>query len=103
LLDDESIQNFWNKGMSSVSGSSLGVEAIGEFQTLTNTYSAQFGGNGRVIKAFSKSGSNNVHGSAYEFWPTYAPVPAAGLITSQVGTPRQIQFGLNSCSDKANE
>ena len=45
-------------------GSSLGVEAIGEFQTLTNTYTAQFGGNGGVINAVSKSGSNNFHGSA---------------------------------------
>jgi len=36
LLDDESLQNFWNKGMCSVTGSSLGVEAIGEFQTMTN-------------------------------------------------------------------
>jgi hypothetical protein len=34
-----------------LSGSSLGVEAIGEFQTLTNSYSAQFGGNGAVINA----------------------------------------------------
>ena len=30
--------------MASVTGSSLGIEAIGEFQALTNTYSAQFGG-----------------------------------------------------------
>ena len=68
LLDDENLQNFWNKGMGSVVGSSLGVEAIGEFQTLTNTYSAQFGGNGGVINAVSKTGSNNFHGSLYEFF-----------------------------------
>lgn len=68
LLDDENIQNYWNKGMGSVVGTSLGVEAIGEFQTLTNTYSAQFGGNGGVINAVSKSGTNNIHGSAYEFF-----------------------------------
>ena len=67
LLDDEHLQNFWNKGMGSVIGSSLGVDAIGEFQTLTNTYSAQFGGNGGVINALSKSGTNGFHGSAYEF------------------------------------
>ncbi len=67
LLDDESLQNFWNKGMGSVTGTSLGVEAIGEFQTLTNTYSAQFGGNGGVINAVSKSGTNELHGSAYDF------------------------------------
>ncbi len=26
--------------------------------------------------------------------PTFAPIPTAGLITTQVGTPRQIQFAL---------
>jgi len=67
LIDDENIQNFWNKGMASVTGSSLGIEAIGEFQTLTNTYSAQFGGNGGVVNAVSKSGTNAFHGSAYDF------------------------------------
>jgi carboxypeptidase family protein len=51
MLDDENLQSFWNNGISSITGSSLGVEAIGEFQTLTNAYSAQFGGNGAVINA----------------------------------------------------
>ena len=67
LLDDESLQNFWNKGMGSVTGSSLGVEAIGEFQTLTNLPGAQYGGNGSVINSVSKSGTNSYHGSVYEF------------------------------------
>ena len=67
LLDDESLQNFWNKGMGSVTGTSLGVEAIGEFQTLTNLPGAQYGGNGSVINSVSKSGTNNFHGSLYEF------------------------------------
>src|SRR5579864_893703 len=67
MLDDESLQSFWNNGISSITGSSLGVEAIGEFQTLTNSYSAQFGGNGAVINAVSRSGSNSFHGSAFDF------------------------------------
>jgi hypothetical protein len=67
LLDDENMQTFWNRGLASISGSSLGVEAIGEFQTLTNTYSAQFGGNGVAVNSVSKSGTNAFHGSAYEF------------------------------------
>ena len=67
LLDDESLQSITNNGMGSTTGSSLGVEAIGEFQTLTNTYSAQFGGNGAVINAVSKSGTNSFHGSAFDF------------------------------------
>lgn len=68
LLDDENVQNYWNKGMGSVTGSSLGIEAIGQFETSTNTYSAQFGGNGGVINAVSRSGTNQFHGSAYEFF-----------------------------------
>jgi hypothetical protein len=67
LLDDENLQSYFNNGMSSVTGSSLGVEAIGEFQTLTNAYGAQFGGNGAVINAVSKSGANTFHGSAFDF------------------------------------
>ena len=39
------------------------VEAIAEFSLLTNTYSAQFGGNGAVVNAVSKSGTNSFHGS----------------------------------------
>jgi hypothetical protein len=67
LLDDENLQSFWNNGISSITGSSLGVEAIGEYQSLTNAYGAQFGGNGAVINAVSKSGTNSFHGSAFDF------------------------------------
>jgi carboxypeptidase family protein len=93
LLDDENLQNFWNKGMGSVIGSSLGVEAIGEFQTLTNTYSAQFGGNGGVINAVSKSGTNGFHGSAYEFFRNSALDSRAFIDPSQKPAFRQNQFG----------
>ena len=68
LLDDENMQGFSNRGIGSISGSSLGVESIGEFQTLTNSYGAQFAGNGAVINAVSKSGTNSYHGTFYEFF-----------------------------------
>jgi len=67
LLDDEPLENFYRRGIGTVTGTSLGVEAIAEFQTLTNTYSAQFGGNGVAINSVSKSGTNAFHGSVYEF------------------------------------
>ncbi len=67
LLDDEDLQNFYRRGVGTVTGTSLGVEAIAEFQTLTNTYSAQFGGNGVVVNSVSKSGTNAFHGSVYDF------------------------------------
>jgi hypothetical protein len=68
LLDDTNMSDFWNhQAGSQVLGTSLGVEAIQEFALLTNTYSPQFGGNGAVMNAASKSGTNDLHGSAYEF------------------------------------
>ena len=68
LLDGENLQDWWQRGSgANVSGTSLGVEAIAEFQTLTNTYSAQFGGNGAVVNAATKSGTNDFHGSAFDF------------------------------------
>ncbi len=99
LLDDESLQNFWNKGMGSVTGSSLGVEAIGEFQTLTNLYGAQFGGNGSVINSVSKSGTNEYHGSLYEFFRNDA-MDAYDTLSKHVADPvkpalRQNQYGAS--------
>src|SRR5258708_11048637 len=46
--------------------SALGVDAIAEFQILTNTYGAQFGGTGAVVNMASRSGTNQFHGSRSE-------------------------------------
>jgi hypothetical protein len=68
LLDNEDLVNFFDHAAgSSVTGTSLGIEAIQEFQILTNTYSAEFGGTGAVVNAVSRSGTNTIHGSAYEY------------------------------------
>jgi hypothetical protein len=45
------------------------VDAIREFEMLTSTYDASFGRNaGAQVNVVLKSGSNRVHGSAYEFF-----------------------------------
>ena len=95
MLDDENLQSFWNNGISSITGSSLGVEAIGEFQTLTNAYSAQFGGNGSVINAVSRSGTNSFHGSAFDFLRNSALDARDFFLRTQSFPPpfRRNQFG----------
>jgi outer membrane receptor protein involved in Fe transport len=60
-----------NNNDNSVSGPSIlfgNQDAISEIQVVTN-YSAEYGRNmGAVVNYVTKSGSNDVHGTAYEFW-----------------------------------
>ena len=94
LLDSTDIQGFWNHGSGSgVMGTTLGIEAIAEFSVLTNTYSAQFGGNGAVVNAVSKAGTNSLHGSAYEFLRN-SDLDARNFFDGSSKPPfRQNQFG----------
>ncbi len=69
LMDGTNIQTYQNRGTGTgILGTSLGVDAIGEFQVLTNTYGAQYGGNGSVLNSVTRSGTNAFHGSAYAFY-----------------------------------
>jgi hypothetical protein len=93
LLDNTNIQGFWNHGSGSgVMGTTLGVEAIAEFSVLTNTYGAQFGGSGAVVNAVSRSGTNSLHGSAYEFLRNSA-LDARNFFDGVKPPFRQNQFG----------
>jgi hypothetical protein len=68
LLDGTDINDVYNKTPGSVGGVLLGVEAVLEFQVLTNSYSSEFGRSaGGVINAVTRAGSNQYHGSLFEF------------------------------------
>jgi hypothetical protein len=51
-----------------VSGGLLGIDAVREFNVQTDTYSAEYGKrSGGQVSVVTQSGSNAVHGSAFEF------------------------------------
>jgi hypothetical protein len=51
-----------------VSGELLGIDAIREFNVLTDTYGAQYGKRaGAQVSVVTQSGTNQLHGSLYEF------------------------------------
>src|SRR5574341_79952 len=44
------------------------VESVREFKVLTGTFSAEFGRGAGVVSVSTKSGNNEWHGTAFEFW-----------------------------------
>jgi hypothetical protein len=62
------VNDYSNAGPGNVLGANLGVDAIQEFSVLTANYSAEYGfTSGGVINAITKSGTNQFHGSVFEF------------------------------------
>ncbi len=68
LLDGTLNNDFTNGPAGSAAGTALGVESIQEFRVESNAYGAEFGRNfGGQINVLTKSGSNTLRGSAYEY------------------------------------
>jgi hypothetical protein len=69
LLDGTLLNDFTNGPAGSAAGTALGSESIQEFRVEANAYTAEYGRNfGGQINVLTKSGSNAVHGSGYEFF-----------------------------------
>jgi Carboxypeptidase regulatory-like domain/TonB dependent receptor/TonB-dependent Receptor Plug Domain len=67
-LDGTTINDALNNTPGSSQGLLIGVETIKEFRVLTNTFSAEYGrAAGGVFLAITKSGSNELRGSVFEF------------------------------------
>ena len=68
LLNGVSINDYSNQSPGSILGGNLGVDAVAEFSVLTTNYSAEYGRtSGGVVSAIGRSGTNQFHGSAFEF------------------------------------
>jgi len=68
LLDGSYINDYYRHVPAGPSGALTGIETVREFQMLTNSFSAAYGrALGGVFNAVTKSGTNQWHGSAYEF------------------------------------
>lgn len=99
LLDGVNINDYANAGPGSVLGGNLGTDAVAEFAVLTTNYSAEYGRtSGGVITATTKSGTNDIHGSLYEFLRNSA-LDADSFIDNANGNPkpplRRNQFGAS--------
>ena len=68
LLDGTDIQNTFKTGPAGAAGVQLGVEAVQEFRVLSNSYTAEYGTvGGGVVNTVTKSGTNSLRGSLFEF------------------------------------
>lgn len=66
-VDGTDVKSPFGHSPGSAGGQTLGVEAIREFSVLVSTYSSEYSGSGGVINSVSKSGTNSIHGTVFEF------------------------------------
>ncbi|MCI0421942.1 MAG: TonB-dependent receptor, partial [Acidobacteria bacterium] len=72
----------------------LSVDAIQEFKVQRNTFSAEFGQGTAIVNVASKSGSNNFHGTIFEFLRNDV-LDARQFFDAEVPPFRQNQFGFS--------
>jgi len=99
-LDGALVNDYSNAGPGSVLGQNLGVDAIQEFTVLTSNYSAEYGfTSGGVINAITRSGTNSLHGSVFDFLRN-EKLDAANFFNNANGLPKQPlkqnQFGASA-------
>jgi len=95
LLDGINVQDYSNGGPGSVTGGSIGVDAIQEFAIFTSNNSAQYGRtSGGVVNAITRSGGNQFHGTLYEFLRNSA-LDARNYFDATIPPFRRNQFGVS--------
>src|SRR5213594_4169449 len=68
LLDGTDVNDSSNSTPGGAAGTNLGVDAIKEFKIVAATFSAEYGrASGAVVSAVTRSGTNDLHGTLFEF------------------------------------
>ncbi|PYJ05543.1 MAG: hypothetical protein DME25_08235, partial [Verrucomicrobia bacterium] len=68
LLDGTDVNDSSNSTPGGSAGTNLGVDAIREFKIVATTFSAEYGrASGAVVSAVTRSGTNDLHGTLFEF------------------------------------
>ena len=95
ILDGTNINSVSGATPNAASGANLGIEAIREFEVITNSFDATFGRNsGAVINLVTKSGTNEFHGSVFEFHRNSA-LDARNFFDQEKGAFKRNQFGFS--------
>ncbi|MBI4483072.1 MAG: TonB-dependent receptor [Acidobacteria bacterium] len=94
-IDGLVVNDYANAGPGSAMRVNLGVDAVREFSVLTNMYSAASGrSSGGVINAITKSGTNEIHGTAFYFHRNSA-MDARNFFDKAIPPFRRHQFGAS--------
>src|SRR3984893_12094115 len=100
MLDGTDINDHANGTPGGAAGTNLGVDGVQEFKINTSVSPAEYGrSSGGVISAVTRSGTNSVHGSAFEFLRNSALDAPGYFDETSHGGPgstapyRQNQFG----------
>ncbi len=94
-LDGVSVNDYSNGPPGSALGVNLGVDAVEQFSVLTSNYPALNGrSSGGIIGASTRSGTNEFHGSIYEFFRNSA-IDARNFFDTKKPPFRRNQFGAS--------
>jgi hypothetical protein len=97
LLNGVSINDYSNQAPGTILGENLGADAVSEFTILTSNYSTEYGrSSGGVISAITRSGTNQFHGSAYEYLRNSAFDARNPFDAAAIPAFRRNQFGASA-------
>jgi hypothetical protein len=95
-IDGVNVNDEMGGSPGSVSGGTLGVDAIQEFSVLTSNYPAEYGRTpGAILNAVTRSGTNQFHGTVYEFLRNNALDARNFFDGPQIPEFRRNQFGAS--------